>query len=343
MKKEKLPRSMYFKHGAYYIVKRNKWFRLGKELKESLRAYTGFLETDSIADKYDLSEYIEKVLADVKQDVAQGTFKNYSSCARKFEKVFAEFSLDQIEPGHIAQFMDSMRSKPDSANLHHSFLNTFFTKLVRWGNLKSNPVKEIKKFKVDGRRRLINDEEFIAIRNEAEPRLKLLMEMALLTGQRIGDLLKIKYTDINSEGLHVIQKKTGNQVFIRRSVQLGEIEKAAKEICNVSNSDYLFHHTKKMKSTKPGDIISYGAMHHHWIFARTEATKKCPSLANDPPHFHDIRAKTGTELDDAGIDSKGLLGHASESSNKRYLRSKRVKKVMPHESHLLSRNTNTNQ
>jgi hypothetical protein len=36
---ESLPRSVFFKHGAYYLVHKNKWIRLGSDKEESLKAF----------------------------------------------------------------------------------------------------------------------------------------------------------------------------------------------------------------------------------------------------------------------------------------------------------------
>ena len=45
--------------------------------------------------------------------------------------------------------------------------------------------------------------------------------------------------------------------------------------------------------------------------------------------IHDIRAKAATDAKSQGIDSKELLGHQSESSHNRYLRSKETAVATP--------------
>lgn len=50
--------------------------------------------------------------------------------------------------------------------------------------------------------------------------------------------------------------------------------------------------------------------------------------ARDQP-FHDIRAKTGTDARDAGLDSQALLGHTTEAQHQTYLRSRAPVHVQP--------------
>ena len=40
-----LPRGMYAKHGAYYVIRGGKWQRLGKTLQEALNSYADLFET----------------------------------------------------------------------------------------------------------------------------------------------------------------------------------------------------------------------------------------------------------------------------------------------------------
>jgi len=46
-------------------------------------------------------------------------------------------------------------------------------------------------------------------------------------------------------------------------------------------------------------------------------------------NFHDLRAASATDADEQGMDSQALLGHTTESSHRRYLRSKKVPVAQP--------------
>jgi integrase len=55
--------------------------------------------------------------------------------------------------------------------------------------------------------RYISDDEYTRLIEAASPTLRVTINMAYLTGQRIGDVLKIKQSDISPDGITVIQEK----------------------------------------------------------------------------------------------------------------------------------------
>ncbi|WP_354002459.1 tyrosine-type recombinase/integrase [Pseudogemmobacter faecipullorum] len=53
-----------------------------------------------------------------------------------------------------------------------------------------------------------------AFRMNASGRTLLLFELALGTGQRIGDVLKMRWSDIDGDGINVVQGKTGARLWV---------------------------------------------------------------------------------------------------------------------------------
>lgn len=135
-----LPRSMYFKHGAYYLVRQNKWTRLSKNLHDALVEYARLTAGQGAGAIGDL---IDRSLADMKLTVAQSTLKNYKTCARRVAEAFCEFAPGQVRPYHVAQFLDAHKGTPSMANLLRSFLHGVFQRAVRWGIVETNPVRDI--------------------------------------------------------------------------------------------------------------------------------------------------------------------------------------------------------
>lgn len=305
-------RWLHFKHGRYYLVRENKWHPLARKLQDALVEYA---RLTAGPDAGALADLVERTLLDMKLTVAPSTLKNYQSSAKRVLEAFAEFSPQQIKPQHIASFLDDNKATPSMANLMHSFLSGMFTRGVRWGIVEANPVRDIKKFKTEGRDRLITDDEFKRIRENATPTLQCLMDIAYITGQRIGDVMKIGYADISDAGIYVKQQKTKTRRRIKMSPDLAAAIARAREIHQSVKGLTLFH-------KRDGSPLAYGTVHHHWL-------KACAAAGVEDANFHDIRAGTATDADDAGMDSKGLLGHETESSHRRYLRSKQVKVVNP--------------
>jgi integrase len=303
---------MHYKHGAYYLVRHNKWLRLAKNQHDALVEYA---RLTSGPEGGAFGELVSRGLADMKLTVAESTYRVYSSCARRVLEAFIEFTPQQVRPYHIARFLDDNKSTPGAANSIRTFLRGIFQRAVRWGIVESNPVRDIDKFKTAKRDRYITDEEYQRIREHATPTLACLMDIAYLTGQRIGDCLHIRYADISEEGIFVRQQKTKNRVLIAMTSDLAEVIASAKALHQSVKGLTLFHR-------RDGTPIPYVTMRDQWRRARLAA-------GVEDVHFHDIRAAAATDANARGLDSKALLGHASESSHKRYLRSKETPKAMP--------------
>lgn len=307
-----LPRWMHQKHGAYYLVRNNKWHRLAGNLHDALVEYA---RLTAGPDKGVLGDLVTRTLADMKLTVAASTFKNYTSCSRRVLKSFAEFTPQQIRPYHIASFLDLNKATPSMANLLRSFLKGMFTRAVRWGIVEANPVRDIEQFKTEKRDRYITAEEYAEIRKNATPTLACLMDIAYITGQRMGDCRHIKYSDISEAGVFIKQQKTKARVLIAMSPDLAEVIARARSLHQSVKGLTLFHR-------RDGTPIPYGTLYHQWSNA-------CRDAKVDDAHFHDIRAAAATDAKAQGLDSKTLLGHTTESSHNRYLRSKETKVATP--------------
>jgi integrase len=303
---------MHQKHGAYYLVRKNKWHRLAGNLHDALVEYA---RLTAGPDNGALGELVSKTLADMKLTVAAGTLKNYTSCSRRVLESFAEFTPQQIKPHHVAQFLDDNKATPSMANLLRSFLKGMFQRAVRWGIVDANPVRDIEQFKTGKRDRYITADEYKSIRDKATPTLACLMDIAYITGQRMGDCRHIKYSDISDDGVFVRQQKTKARVLIAMTPDLAEVIARARALHQSVKGLTLFHR-------RDGTPIPYGTLYHQWSNACCNAKVK-------DAHFHDIRAAAATDAKAQGLDSKTLLGHTTESSHNRYLRSKETKVATP--------------
>lgn len=307
-----LPRWMHQKHGAYYLVRANKWHRLASNLHDALVEYA---RLTAGPEKGAFGKLIADVLADMKLTVAPSTFKNYTTCSRRVLEAFEEFTPQQVKPYHVARFLDDNKATPSMANLLHSFLRGAFKRAVRWGVVEADPTRDIEQFKTEKRDRYITAEEYKRIRENATPTLACLMDIAYITGQRMGDCRHIKYADISEAGVFVKQQKTKARILIAMTPDLAEVIAKARTLHQSVKGLTLFHR-------RDGSPIPYGTLYHQWSNA-------CRDAKVEDAHFHDIRAAAATDAKAQGLDSKTLLGHTTESSHNRYLRSKETKVATP--------------
>jgi integrase len=303
---------MHQKHGAYYLVRNNTWLHLGRNLHDALIEYA---RLTAGPEEGALGELVSKTLADMKPIVAESTFKMYMACSRRVLEAFAEFTPKQIKPYHVARFLDDYKVTPSGANTLRSFLQSMFKRAVRWGIVETNPVRDIEQFKTPKRDRYITADEYKRIHDNATPTLACVMDIAYITGQRIGDCLHIRYSDISDAGIFVRQEKTKARVLIAMTPDLSNVIARARALHQSIKGMTLFHR-------RDGSPIRYITLYHQW-------TKACQAAQVEDAHFHDIRAAAATDAKAQGLDSKTLLGHTTESSHNRYLRDKEIKVATP--------------
>ncbi len=302
MKNRDLPPRCYWKNGAYWHVRRNKWTRLGKTWAAAGREYE---RLERLGDG-GLDEIIDLLLTDAAESCKASTLSQYRTAGDKIRAAFAEFRPDQVKPTDVAQFMQANRSIPNMANRMRTVLKMAFDKAVLLGIAPTNPVTSVPRLKEKKRTRYITDQEYRAIQAKAAPLLAAVIEVCLLTGQRIGDVLKMRRTDLDEVGIFVEQEKTGARLRIGWSKGLREAVAQAKALAGVVKGIYLLGNSR-------GGKVSYYTIRDQW-------DKATAAAGVEDAHLHDLRAKAGTDTKAGGGDSKALLGHKSESSHARYLR-----------------------
>ena len=304
---------MHQKHGAYYLVKDNKWIKLSRDYQKAFTEYARLTQGPGNAA---LGDLVTKTLADLKADgIAASTMKSYKIQATRILKVFANFTPAQIKPHHVAQFLDSMKAKPSAANHAHAFMRNMFKRAVRWGLIEADPSRDIDQFKTKARDRYITAQEYAAIRAAAKPAMQALMDLSYITGQRIMDCALIRYADITDEGVFFRQQKTGVRMLVAMTPDLQEAINQAKAIHQSVKGLTLLHR-------RDGTPIPYHTLYSQWRAA-------CQRAGVEGANFHDIRAAAATDAKGAGLDSKTLLGHTTESAHMRYLRSKETPVATP--------------
>lgn len=297
-----LPDCVYLKSGSYYYVKRNKWEMIGKDLPEALRNYAKKLAAPTSK----MPALLERYMASL--TLAPNTIKSYRTAVNHLTKIMADFEPAQVTARDILAVMHHFKSQPGKANVMRAVLvgalDLAFIEML----VERNVARDVRALKTATRDRYITDAELAAIYAEATEPLQMIIDVLYLTGQRIGDVLSIRHSDITEEGIRFKQAKTAHRMVVAWSDDLREVVARAKAYHKSVRGLTLFH-------TRRGSIYSDDTIRGWWL-------KACASAGVEDAHVHDIRAKAATDSNSDGLDSKKLLGHASESSHRRYLRSK---------------------
>lgn len=297
-----LPRCVYRKHGAYWLVRKGKWTKLAADLRGALATYAAIFE----APKGGMAELIEEAFAEMRPNLKPATVKQYAQAATKLKKMLAEFAPEQVQPVHAAQIKKAMAKTPNMANRVLSFARQVFDYALEQQRVTSNPFVGIRRHHEAKRTRLVTADEFARIYGVSAARLQVILDLLRLTGQRISAVLRIRRADLVDEGIRFPQHKTDTKRIVAWTPELREVVERAKGLNGNIRALTLLHNRR-------GKAPDYSTVKIQFDKARKAAAVEDVTL-------HDLRAVAATEAEKQGKDATALLGHTSKQQTKRYLR-----------------------
>lgn len=226
------------------------------------------------------------------------------------KQLWGNVPADQLTARMIGQWMNGgpARGRIQRGKIV-SLLATMYKYAVgEWFIVDSNPTRDLRMPKGNHRTRYITDAEFEAVRSVASPRLRAAMDLALLTGQRQGDILGLRWDhiDVNKRVIHIRQGKTGKRFGIAISEALEEVLVRCKRMTPALPRAYVMR-------TKEGERYTPEGFRTMWQRTMKKAVEI--GAIKEPFTFHDIRAKCAS--DHADINKAGnLLGHQNVQMTK---------------------------
>lgn len=266
---------------------------------------------------------------------------------------FAEFRASEVTTPLCLEFLKDYRDRPRTHNLmRHALME-----LMRYAEGRAhegepyrkpntNPVASIKRMSTPARDRYPTDSEVRRIkyhaivsrpgrwgdkhRTKSGPMLAALIDLAYLTGQRVGDLLELRWDKraateggevvapyIAREGLYFKPSKTkgstGAKVVITWTPKLQEVVARIKAferpaVVSLDAARYVM-------TNKNGKRLLYSTFATAWWRA-------CDRAGIKGLHFHDLRAKAITDTKkQRGIKEAQIMGaHSTEGQTVDYVR-----------------------
>lgn len=332
-----LPPRVYIRHGAFYFypVKKDNTGKTimnsnGKPVLDTIRLgsiedYSGAMKKWAEVSKpldsssiMTMNQLFDRYMIEVSP--LKKSHKSELIKIKHLRGFFGEMRIEDVTSQHVRQYKDLRKAKPVSANREKSLLSHIFTMACDWGLLNLNPCTGVKRFTEIPRKRYVTDKEFYAVRDIATMIMPLIMEYALLTGQREGDILKTKLTDLLEGGVLVIQGKRGKEITLAWTDELRALVDRIKEFNRSRQiaSIYLF-------PTRTGQPYTESGFQSNWQRTINKALKE--NIIQERFHFHDFKAKFVSDHKDIENASKAA-GHSSVAfTNKVYNRKPIV--VMP--------------
>lgn len=156
--------------------------------------------------------------------LAFNTRKSYGRHLTYIVEKIGSLHPDKLRTRHVNDMRDALSDKPSDTNRKIGTLSALYS----WGQrnewCRQNPAIVVKKLPPTGRARGPWPLDLIEVaRATAKGRDLLLFELLLGTGQRIGDVLAMRWSDMDEDGIRVSQKKTGAKIYVPLTDRLRRI------------------------------------------------------------------------------------------------------------------------
>jgi integrase len=355
-----LPPRVYAKGRWYYLVtaegKKRAWTKLTRirdGIPDLYRKLADLAARDIAPDR--MPALVVDWTDEVSKQRSDKTQANDTWVTNAISKAFAEFRASEITPPDCSEFLKAFKIKKlkDGATRPsprtYNEMRAGLRELMRYAEEKgyraagSNPVDSIKTMPVAARDKYISDSELRRVkvaamygddgkRTRSGAMLCALVDLAYLTGQRIGDLLELRWskklaTDkdgqviapyIADEGLYFRPSKTagstGAKVLIGWTPRLLQLVERIKKIGR-RNTHYVI-------TTQDAQRYTYSGASTAWRRAVARAgVHNC--------HFNDLRAKALTDKEAAeGMQQARRMGaHSTEAQTADYVRHRKAQKT----------------
>ena len=236
---------------------------------------------------------------------------------------FGDFKLAKVRTEDIDRWQSERAGKVSSGTVRKEMmrLKHLLNCAVKWKYIKDSPAKGLQAVTMPpGRVRYLTPEERLQLLDQARPELRLVIEAALQTGARRGELCGLRWTDIDMRTRMVSFPNTKN----------GETR-------SVPMTDTLYRLLQSLPRPLDQTALVLPALSADAVTIGFGRLAKALSLSN--LKFHDLRHDVASTLTMAGVSQRAvmeILGHKDPRMTLRYqhLSPGHLQKAMSHLSHL---------
>lgn len=223
MTKRELPRHIYRQRNGLYFQRRG-W--PSRKIENEFDSPEFWAEYAAILQGEEKSKVLRRSFSALIRSYQKSPrYKNLKPrTALDYDKytAFIDDRLGPLNPAHlqrkdVIRLRDQNAGKPYFANYAVKVMRILMEHCIDVGWRPDNPAKGVSLLKVQTDPRLPWPPSLLAAFRKAAPlgtRERLLMELCLGSGQRIGDVLKMRWSDIEDGGISVRQSKTGKHLWV---------------------------------------------------------------------------------------------------------------------------------
>ena len=276
-----------------------------------------------------VTEWLDKYIS-IQEDRLQhnelrpNSYRQKGKPIRLFREHCGMQHLKDITALDIAEIIDAVKAEGHNrmAQVVRMVLIDVFKEAQHAGHVPPgfNPAQATKQPRNRVNRQRLSLPEWQAIFDSVsrrQPYLKCGMLLALVTGQRLGDICNLKFSDIWDDMLHITQEKTGSKLAIPLNLKCDALNITLREVISqCRDAVVLVHYRHTTSQANRGDQVSANTL----TTAFKKAREKCGIKweQGTAPTFHEQRSLSERLYREQGLDTQKLLGHKSRKMTDRY-------------------------
>jgi integrase len=312
----KLPKYVYVQH-----IKNRTYYRFRKDgntvrlpgvpgTAEFHAAYARLLtEPASAEDRYTTGSVAYTIDLYVKSadfsGLAEGTRRDYRRYLNRLDNAVGHKPLSAISNDFLHQIRDKLQMTPVAANHTLAVISALFKFAIGRHIVKANPTTGIGRLKGgDGFERW-SMSDLAAFRASASPMMRLALELGIYTGQRLSDVIAMKWADYDGARIKVQQIKTGTKLSLPAHPDIKAI------------LDSMERKGETILTSRSGRPF------HDRVFSRDFRNARIAAGLPDGLSFHGLRHTAASMMAEARCSASEIMsvtGHKSLKLVEHYIR-----------------------
>lgn len=246
-------------------------------------------------------------------ELKESSRREYRNTIDRLRKLFEGYDLSEITKTHINEMMWHFSDKPGTANNLLRVIKRVLGFAVSVDKLAVSPANGVKPLK-GGEYPSWSDEEidlFLSAETTSVEMKRVLL-FALYTGQRQGDLIKMRWNDLSDGGVNVVQEKTAEKVWVPLHPELHKV------IADMSRDNVNILTTSTNKRWSSSNVRN--------VFRETSRKAGVPK----EKVFHGLRKSATVKLVEAGCTTdevKAITGHKTTQMVDHYAKGTNQKRL----------------
>ena len=244
-------------------------------------------------------------------DICKKTRENRHRHINLISRALGGLTISAIKPCDLAKFISAeAKTRPQTAKRLLIELRCMMNSALENGWIDVNPAIAVRIVKAPTQRErltLAMWRKMYLAAYDADGWGRRLLLLALITGQRRGDLVKMRFSDVYDRHLHIVQEKTGTKLALPLAMRLPQIDTSLEQAI-VDCADYAVNPDYMLRKST-GTQLSCCSLSYKFECMRN-AVYPAMADSNVAPSLHECRS-LAARLYNGVLDTQDLLGHSS--------------------------------